>query len=166
MAKRILRLLELAENFAIALLAVVLILGAALQVGLRLFDFGLIWLDPLLRALVMWIAMLGALAAARHDKHINLDALTRQLSGTPLRVARMGTFLFAAGISVVLANASMGLVELDRESGTMLTEHIPAWWSETILPVGFLLMALRFTIRAFVLPAPDAGSVPAAEPTP
>ena len=166
MAKRILRLLETAENVAMALLAMALIFGAALQVGLRLFDYGVIWLDPVLRALVMWIAMLGALAAARHDKHINLDALTRQLSGMSLRAARIGTFLFAAGISVVLANASMGLVELDRESGTMLTEHIPAWWSEIILPVGFLLMALRFTIRAFVLPDPDAASVPTAEPSP
>ena len=166
MVKRILRLLETAENVVMALLAVTLILGAALQVGLRLFDYGVIWLDPVLRALVMWIAMLGALAAARHDKHINLDALTRQLSGMSLRVARICTFLFAAGISVVLAKASMGLVDLDRESGTMLTEHIPAWWSEIILPVGFGLMALRFTLRAFVVPDPAVGPMPTAEPTP
>lgn len=158
MLKRALRLLESAENWAIAMLAVTLILGAALQVGLRMFDLGVIWLDPVLRALVMWIAMFGALAATRHDKHINLDALTRRWSGMPLRVARITTFLFAAGICVVLAKASLGLVELDRESETMLTEQIPVWWTETVLPTGFLLMALRFSLRAFVVPvSADAG---------
>jgi hypothetical protein len=67
------------ENGTMAVLALVLIFGAATQVILRLFDIGVIWLDPVLRALVMWIAMLGAVAATRHDKHINLDALTRLL---------------------------------------------------------------------------------------
>lgn len=157
MIQRLLRLIELAENGAMAVLALVLIFGAAAQVVLRQFDVGVIWLDPVLRALVMWIAMLGALAATRHDKHINLDALTRLLSGWSLRAARLLTLLFAAGICVVLAKASYGLVQLDRESATPLVDNIPAWWVEVILPVGFSLMALRFTLRAFVLPAPSAG---------
>lgn len=156
MIQRLLRAIEMVENGTMAVLALVLIFGAATQVILRLFDIGVIWLDPVLRALVMWIAMLGAVAATRHDKHINLDALTRLLSGWSLRGARLITFLFASGICLVLAKASYGLVELDRESATPLIDNIPAWWVEVILPVGFCLMALRFGLRAFVLPAPAA----------
>ncbi|AVP98725.1 TRAP transporter small permease [Ahniella affigens] len=155
MIQRVLKILEQIENTAMAVLALVLIFAAAAQVVLRLFDVGVVWLDPVLRALVMWIAMLGALAATRHDKHINLDALTRLLSGWSLRAARLLTLLFAAAICVVLANASYGLVQLDRESMTPLVNDIPAWWVEVILPVGFGLMALRFALRAFVLPAPS-----------
>lgn len=154
MIKRLLSILEQIENTTMAVLALVLIFAAATQVLLRLFDIGVIWLDPVLRALVMWIAMLGALAATRHDKHINLDALTRLLSGWSLRVARFLTLLFAAAICVVLAKASYGLVQLDRESATPLIDTIPAWWVEVILPVGFGLMALRFALRALILPEP------------
>jgi len=161
MLERALRWLDRVENMTMAALALILILGAALQVVLRLFDNGLLWLDPVLRALVMWIAMLGALAATRHDKHINLDALTRVLSPLWRRIARIVTLLFAAAICVVLADASVGLVELDRESATMLVDQVPAWWTELILPIGFGLMALRFTLRAFVLPPlPDAERAP------
>lgn len=152
MIQRLLKVLEQIENTAMAVFALVLIFAAAAQVLLRFFDVGLIWLDPVLRALVMWIAMLGALAATRHDKHINLDALTRSLSGWSLRAARLLTMLFAAAICVVMAKASYGLVQLDRESATPLVNEIPAWWVEVILPVGFGLMALRFALRAFVLP--------------
>lgn len=161
MIGRVLRGLDRIENLTMAALALVLILGAAMQVILRLFDSGLLWLDPVLRALVMWIAMLGALAAARHDKHINLDALTRVLSPPWRRVARIITLLFAAVICGVLANASVGLVAMDRESATLLVDHVPAWWTEVILPIGFGLMALRFTLRAFVAPpTPEAEPVP------
>lgn len=152
MIQRLLKILEQIENTAMAVFALVLIFAAAAQVLLRFFDVGLIWLDPVLRALVMWIAMLGALAATRHDKHINLDALTRSLSGWSLRAARLLTMLFSAAICLVMAKASYGLVQLDRESATPLVNDIPAWWVEVILPVGFGLMALRFALRAFVLP--------------
>lgn len=152
MIQRLLKILEQIENTAMAVFALVLIFAAAAQVLLRFFNVGSIWLDPVLRALVMWIAMLGALAATRHDKHINLDALTRSLSGWSLRAARLLTMLFAAAICLVMAKASYGLVQLDRESATPLVNDIPAWWVEVILPVGFGLMALRFALRAFVLP--------------
>lgn len=164
MGQRALAWLDRLENGLMAVLALALVVGAATQVVLRLFDFGILWLDPMLRVLVMWIAMFGALAAARHDRHINLDAVTRLLSGKALRAARATTFLFAAGICVVLARACWGLVELDRESGTLLVSGVPAWWTQLVLPVGFGLLALRFTVRAFSVPpqpvAPAAGDTP------
>lgn len=151
-AHRALAWLERVENIALALLALSLILLASAQVFLRMLGEGLIWLDPLLRALVMWTAMLGAIAATRRDKHINLDALTRTWTGLRLRIARFLAFGFGAAICVVLADASYELVKLDRESATLLIDGIPAWWTETILPVGFALMAFRFALRAFAPP--------------
>jgi TRAP-type C4-dicarboxylate transport system permease small subunit len=152
-----LRWLHAAET-ALLVAAVLALVGlsAAQIVARTLFDGGWAWVDPLTRALVLWTAMLGALAAARDDRHINLDALTRLLRGTPLRFARFVTFAFAAGVSALLAWYGWQLVLLDRESGTPAFGFVQAWHVELILPVGFGLLALRFLVRAFVRPQPPS----------
>jgi TRAP-type C4-dicarboxylate transport system permease small subunit len=58
-----------------------MILLAAGQILLRnVFDVGFIWTDELLRMLVLWIALAGAVAASRADKQINIAVLDRLLS--------------------------------------------------------------------------------------
>ena len=138
------------ENALITLLALLLVLLAGAQVLLRLGNQGIVWLDPLLRVLVLWLAMVGALAAARGDKHISLDVLGRVLKGPARRFARLLAFGFAALVSGMLAHASLGLIEVDRQAGTMLFNQVPGWWAESILPVVFGLLALRFVLRAVV----------------
>ena len=125
---------------------------AGVQIVLRLLDHGLIWLDPLLRVLVIWVALLGAVAAARSDKHISLDVVGKLLHGKALRVARVFAFGFASVMSLVMLRASLGLIELDRESATTLFGSVPAWWAELILPIAFTLLSLRFALRAFAVP--------------
>jgi TRAP-type C4-dicarboxylate transport system permease small subunit len=149
-----LRWLHAAENALLVGAVLVLVALSAAQILARtLFDGGWAWIDPLTRALVLWTAMLGALAAAREDRHINLDALTRLLRGRALRVARIATLGFAAAVSGVLAWYGWQLVRLDQESGTPAFGVVLAWHVELILPLGFGLLALRFLVRAFVAPA-------------
>ena len=154
---RLLLFVNTLENWLIAVLALALVLLSGLQIALRLLDHGLVWLDPLLRVLVIWVALLGAVAAARQDKHISLDVVGKLLHGKSLRIARAIAFTFAAVVCVVMLRASFGLIELDRESGTMLFEQVPTWWAELILPVAFALLALRFLVRAFSPPIAEAG---------
>ena len=48
-----------------------MILLATTQILMRnLWDTGLAWADPSLRIAVLWVALLGALAATRDDNHI------------------------------------------------------------------------------------------------
>lgn len=145
------------ENWLIAALALALVLLSGVQIALRLLDHGLVWLDPLLRVLVIWVALLGAVAAARYDKHISLDVISRLAHGKLLRVARVIAFGFAALVALLLLRASLGLIQVDRESATMLFGSVPTWWAELILPVAFGLLALRFVIRAFATPAREDG---------
>src|SRR5690606_32189096 len=57
-------------------LAMLLLAGA--QIVMRnFFGTGLAWIDPLLRILVLWVGMLGAVVATREDRHINIDVLSR-----------------------------------------------------------------------------------------
>ena len=129
-----------------------MVLLAGAQILLRnLFDTGLDWADPLLRAMVLWTAMLGALAAVRDDKHIGLDILAHYVHGTARRVIHFVTLAFSAVVSALMAWYGYGLVMLDY-GGNGRIAGIPNWLIEAIIPVGFGLIALRLLVHAF-LPA-------------
>jgi TRAP-type C4-dicarboxylate transport system permease small subunit len=150
------RWLDRIETGLIALLVLAMVLLAGVQILLRdAFDTGLAWADPLLRAMVLWTAMLGALAAARDDKHIGLDLVTHFVHGRARRVLRAIALLFAAVVSAAMAWFGVGLVQLDLDSGAT-TAGIPNAWIEAIVPVGFALLALRLFLRAFQPPRSDA----------
>ncbi|MFN7550360.1 MAG: TRAP transporter small permease [Pseudomonadota bacterium] len=153
LATRLLRALHVAET-ALLVLAVLVLVGLSFaQILARaLFDGGWAWVDPLCRALVLWTAMLGALVAARDDRHINLDAFSRLLRGTARRVARIATLSFAAAVSGALAWYGWQLVQLDRAAGTLAFGGVMGWQVQLILPFGFGLLAVRLFLRAFVAP--------------
>ncbi|MGH8122196.1 MAG: TRAP transporter small permease [Rudaea sp.] len=146
------------EQWLLTVLVLVLVTLAGAQIFLRnLFGGGISWADPLLRMLVVWTAMLGALAAVRDDKHIAVDVLQRFLPSRAHRAVRILTLLFAAVVCAAMAWYSVGLVSLDfGESSSAAASDalaaIPNWVQESILPTCFALMALRFFLRAFALP--------------
>lgn len=141
------------EDWVLTVLVVFMVVLAGAQILLRnVFDSGFAWAEPVLRALVLWSAMLGAVIATREDQHIGLDFIARFASGTALRVARFVALAFAAALCGLMAWHSWGLVELDREGGTAGVLGLPAWMLELILPLGFGLMALRFLIRSLLPP--------------
>lgn len=143
------------EDWLLAALVLVLVGLAGTQIILRdFFDTGLAWADPLMRDLVLWTGMLGALAAVRDDKHIALDVLQRFLAPRGQRIARIVTLGFAAALCVAMAWYSFGLVQIDFGGTTSgAVALLPAWVAEAMLPFAFGLMALRFARRAFSPPA-------------
>jgi TRAP-type C4-dicarboxylate transport system permease small subunit len=142
------------EDWLLAILVLILVALAGAQIILRnFFDTGLSWADPLLRALVLWTGMLGALAAVRYDKHIALDVLQRFLTPRLRWISRVLTLGFAAVICAAMAWFSVDLVKIDLTSGSNAFAGVPSWFVESILPAGFALMALRFALRAFSPPA-------------
>lgn len=156
-AAALLRWIDRIETAIVAVLVLAMVLFAGAQILLRdLFDTGIAWADPLLRALVLWTAMLGALAAARDDKHIGLDLLTHFVRGRVRRVMRVIALLSAAAIAAAMGWYGAQLVMLDYGSGTNAFARVPSWCVELILPIGFALLAVRLAIRAFLPPHSDA----------
>ena len=144
------------ETGLIAILVLAMVLLAGAQIVLRnFFDTGMAWAEPLLRAMVLWAAMLGALAAARDDKHIGLDLVAHFVHGRARRLLRLLTLLFAAAVAAAMAWYGIGLVELDYGSDAAIA-GIPNWAIEAIVPIGFGLLALRLGVRAFLPPRSDA----------
>jgi TRAP-type C4-dicarboxylate transport system permease small subunit len=126
-----------------------LILIASTQILLRnMFSSSLPWGDGLIRLIVLWLALVGAIAASRDGKQIKIDVLTRSLSGTPLRVAHFATDAFTVAVAGLLAWHSWRFVQDSRLFGDTLVADWPAWIFQLILPVGFLLIAYRYLLRA------------------
>lgn len=142
------------ENGVLTVLVLILVALAGTQIFMRnLFGGGFSWADPFLRTLVVWTAMLGALAAVRDDKHIAVDVLQRFLPPGMHRASRIVTMLFAAAICAMLAWYGATMVGIDWDGGAKSDFGLSNWLLESILPVGFGLMALRFVLRAFSAPA-------------
>jgi TRAP-type C4-dicarboxylate transport system permease small subunit len=155
-ARRALVWLRHFENGLLTALVLLLVVLAGAQIILRdVFHSGLSFADPLMRQLVLWTGLLGALAAVRDEKHIALDVLQRFLAPGAQKVARILTLGFAAVLCAVLAYYGYAMVLVDYESATPSNAFaaLPAWTTEVILPVAFGLMALRFALRAFAPPA-------------
>ncbi|MEO8443834.1 MAG: TRAP transporter small permease [Gammaproteobacteria bacterium] len=133
------------ENALLALVLFAMIGIAAAQVLLRgVLGGGLAWADEALRLLVLWSAMLGAIAASRDNVHLRIDLLSRFLPETSRRLAAVLVDVFAAVISGVLAWYSWRFVAGSREFEDVVLRDWPAWPFQAILPTAFALIAYRY----------------------
>lgn len=143
------RLLELVEDSLLVGLLLVMILLAFGQIVLRnFFSTGVAWVDPLLRVLVLWVGLIGAMVATRIDKHISVDVLTRLLSPRLGALARVVTRLFAAGVSGLIAWHAGRFVIDEWRSGSEAFSGVPAWFLEAVIPLGFGIIAARLLLQA------------------
>ncbi len=141
------RVLALMEDGILVILLSVMILVAAAQILLRnFFDTGFPWGDQALRILVLWVALMGAVAASRENKHINIDVLLRFLSRRGRAMSQVAVGFFTAFVCGVVAFYAGRFVYLDYEAGAKVFDSLPAWIVELILPVGFAMIAIRYMI--------------------
>jgi TRAP-type C4-dicarboxylate transport system permease small subunit len=144
------QIIELVEDWLLVFLLFAMISVAASQVILRnVFDMGLLWGDGSVRVLLLWVAMFGAMVASRKDEHIRIDLIGRIIpevyrSG----FARICCF-FTAGVLGVFAVSSLQFVHYEYLDQTKAFGAVPAWFCETIMPVGALIMCLRYLAHGF-----------------
>lgn len=141
------------ERSLVVLLLSTMVLLSFLQVVLRnYFSTGILWADPFLRHLVLWVGFLGASLATQREKHINIDLITRFVGPKPTNVIRIVTYLFAAIVCFLLARAGLTFLNNEMQTGSSLFDignaEIPTWWFELIIPIGFSLIMFRFILRA------------------
>ena len=106
------------------------------------FSIGFTWGDGLTRLAVLWLALLGALAASRDGRHITMGAVTqwlpRALQSGCRTSRRRGS---APRVSAAFAWFALAFVRDSREFGDTLLGDVPAWWLQSIMPLAFALMA-------------------------
>lgn len=138
---------RLAENSLLVAILTGIIVLASGQILLRnVFNTGFVWSDELLRLMVLWLTMVGAMTASRDNKHIKIDVLSRILPAKLQLLSQALTALFASLICVIITWHAFRFVAGSREFGETLLENLPAWYFQAILPFGFGLIAFRYSI--------------------
>lgn len=149
--KTIISVLHRVENAVLVLLLLAMILLAGFDILARTFaGSGVVWIPPILRVMVLWLGLLGALYATRSREHISIDILSRWLSPKTKLVVNCITTLFAAVVCAVIAWHSHIFVSYAYEFGDMAFANIPVWPLQAIIPVTFSLMTLRFVIHVAI----------------
>jgi len=136
------------EQVLITILLTVMILMAFFQIVLRnFFDTGISWGDSLVRYLVVWVGFIGAAIATKEDKHINIDVVSRWLTGPQSNYIRLVSHFFSAVICSLLTLAAIKFLRFEAQMGSTAFFKLPVWVPEIIIPVTFGLMTLRFAVR-------------------
>lgn len=140
------RLHWLEDGLLIVSLALMVAL-AFLQIILRnIFETGIGWADPFLRMLVLWVTLLGAMIATREKHHISIDLVRRYLKNSFHPYVDVLTSGFSALICWLVAWYALELVLIEYEDGIIAFGSVPVWFAQSIIPVGFCIMAIRFSI--------------------
>jgi TRAP-type C4-dicarboxylate transport system permease small subunit len=132
----------------VAILSGLILLGAAQIVLRNFFSIGFSWGDGLARLAVLWLGLLGALAASRDGRHIAMGALARWLPPKARTAAGVCADACGAAVSAALAWYSFTFVRDSRQFGDTLLGDVPAWWLQAIMPIAFGLMAWQFAVQA------------------
>lgn len=133
------------ENSLLTLLLAGMISLGVLQIGLRWSGLGsLVWGDEAVRLMVLWIAMIAGIAAAREDRHISIDVLSRFLGARSKAISAVIVDLFTAVVCLALAWYGWGMVSFALEDGDVFFGDLPAWFFQAIIPAAFALMSYRY----------------------
>ncbi|OGR01734.1 MAG: hypothetical protein A2505_00800 [Deltaproteobacteria bacterium RIFOXYD12_FULL_55_16] len=147
-SQRLSRLLERLEDAILLLLVAAMIVLACVQIALRdLWGGGLSWADPLLRVMVLWAGLLGAVVATRMDKHISIDLASRFLARSTFRWLRVVRQVFATGVCLTLAWLAVVFVRQEALQGNgQEMAGLASWQLNLIFPLAFAGIALRFLL--------------------
>lgn len=150
-ASRIIRGLE--AGILTTLFLGLVVLGLA-QIGFRnLAGMALPWADGAMRAIVLWLAMVGGVVATGRLRHIRIDLIERWLPPRGVVWLRRGVFGATALICLALTWTSLDVVALEYEFQAVAFLDVPNWVVQLIVPVGFGLMAARFLAWAVAPPS-------------
>jgi len=147
--KKWLSALHRLEDGVLVLLLLAMIILAGVDILARtLFGGGVVWVQPLLRVMVLWLGLLGALLATRSREHIAIDLINRLAGAQTRRWLGVLTSAFAAFICLVIAWNAQAFVRFAFEFGDVAFGRVPAWPLQLVIPLSFALMGLRFTLQA------------------
>lgn len=144
------RLEKIGSLFETALLVTLLtsmMLLAVGQIVLReVFSTGFVWADELIKLMVLWLAMVGSIAACRDNRHIRIDALSHILPRLAVEITRALVDIFAAIICGAIAWHTWRYLQVEIEYQDTVLVNIPAWIAHIVLPAAFLLISFRFVV--------------------
>ena len=140
---------QLEELLLVCLVFGMVVLGAAQILFRNVISIGLVWIDPLQSHLVLWVALLGASIATRENRHIVIEILPERLSPAVRRRIKGGLQIFSALVCLFLVYPAVQFILNDYRPRKFLALGIPLWVSQTVMPVMWLVLGIRFMLQGF-----------------
>ena len=122
------------NNLVILLLASILIFAITQVILRNFFDSGIVWGESLLRILVLWLGLAGAIVASRQGKQLNIDVLSQYIPDRYKSYVKQLNFLFTALVCLTISYYSFEFTYLEYTEGSYAFEQVPAWLSISIIP--------------------------------
>ena len=132
----------------VAMLSAMMVLAVGQIIMREGFGTGFGWADELVRLMVLWLALVGSVAACRENRHIRIDALSHILPDTAIKAVRIVVDLFAAVVCAVIAVQAWRYLQIEIEYEDTVLVDTPAWIAHAIMPAAFALIAYRFLISS------------------
>lgn len=149
MARTFVNILQKIETGILIFLSLSMILMAVFQIILRnFFDTGLLWGDPFIRLLVLWIGLIGAMVASRDNQHISIDLISKYL---PPHIQIFSTSIISIFTTVtcgVMVFFSFSFVMIEKSDGMTAFGQVPVWICESIIPIAFSFITIRYLIHS------------------
>ena len=137
------------ENVLVATALLAMAALPVLEMILRaLWHTGIPGSSGYVQHLTLWVGFLGAMVAAREGQHLSLSTGMVRLPPLVDRLTDLAAAAISTAVATGLAWASFGFVRAEFESPVRIGGWLPLWAAETILPVSFAVIAVRFVARA------------------
>jgi tripartite ATP-independent transporter DctM subunit len=114
----------------------------------RAFQMGIPASTTIVQHMVLVVGMLGGAIAARDGRLLALSTFAEtSLHGRWKIASQIFTCGVSAAVTAFLGLASYQFVASEREAGQILAFGIPMWVVESVLPLGFAVIAIRIVLR-------------------
>ncbi|MDQ8182771.1 TRAP transporter large permease subunit [Pelagicoccus sp. SDUM812005] len=132
------------ENWSIAIALGAMMLLPLFEIVMRQFDAGISGNSAIQQHLVLFVAMVGGVIAAREARLLSLSTFTAYLKSGYAAAAKNISGTVAAFVSASLFAGSYRYIFNDfSDMESELFPGFPLWWAKLILPLGFLVLTLR-----------------------
>ena len=138
------RLVE--DVLLVTLLGGMMLVAVGQVIAREIFETGFFLAGELVRLMVLWLAMVGSIAACRENRHIRIDAISHLLSDRAVGIVRMLVDTFAAVVCGVIAWNAWRYLQLEIEFEDTVLIDTPAWIAHVVVPVAFALLSYRFLV--------------------
>ena len=127
-----------------AIMLLIIVLFPLLEMGSRpVFGQGISGSINFVRHATMWFGFLGAVVAARANRHIFLG-VANFLTGRSKTIADIVANTLAVVTCLALAVAAFDMVVAEKTSEVRLGGIIPLWLAQSVMPLSFMLLTYRY----------------------
>lgn len=143
------KVISLTGESVLALLLSTTLLLACAQIFMRTVTGGsLLWIDPLLRYLVLWSGLFGAVMATFKNKHIALDIASFILPDSSKNIVELIVLFFATLTAITLTWAATSFILSEIEYGGLGLFNLPTYIWNLVFPVTFAVMSVTYFFQS------------------